>query len=124
MSEEGVAHHIVSCGCFRRPPIIPRRRRVRETGTSAIRVVPIAVRDAGNVEVGPFGGHVAVVVFQVVDSPGGEGRGVEEFVAYFGRVAGTCLGPCGSIDADFQSEGVDSGGQGRYSRGEFQGVGD
>ena len=89
-------------------PIIAFWRGIAQVSTSTVWEGAAAFPVTAGVVVLPVTGDVAVIVFQVVDSPGGEGCCVDVFVAYGCGVAAAGFCPCVAVDSGFEAEGVDA----------------
>lgn len=81
MCQEGVAHEAVAEGGFGSRPVIAWGcGAVGLFAGAVVEVAVVGVGEAGGVSVGPVGGRPAIVVFEVVDAPRGEGFGVDVLV--------------------------------------------
>lgn len=80
--EDCIAHGAVALGGVAGAPVVTCGRGARGLGTLPLWAdVGSIRRDTVLVLVGPVGGHIAVVVLEVVDAPVGEGLGVGDFIA-------------------------------------------
>jgi hypothetical protein len=70
-------------------------------------VAVVGIGEAGGIFVGPVRGGPAVVVFEVVDAPRGEGFCIDILVADAAWVIFTGCVSGGAVDAQLEAEGVD-----------------
>lgn len=79
--------------------------------TGAVGEWPISlpvVGNAGDVGITPVGRYIAVVVFEIINAPAGEGRGVEHLMADLRGIPSAGFCTCTSVDTQFQAEAMDS----------------
>lgn len=104
---EGVAHVAVAQGGVGGGPVVAWRRGAVGGFAGAVgEVAVVGFWQAADVFVGPVGGRPAVVVFEVIDAPLGEGFGVDQFVSNAAWVVFTGCVSCRAVDAQLEAEGV------------------